>query len=150
MIEWLTEISAWHWGALGIALLALEALGTGGFLIGAALSAFTTALVLALFPELSWKIYLTLFSLLAVVFTLVYWVKFRAFNEKTDRPMLNDRASHFIGKRYTLQEATANHTGKLQIGDTLWKIHCDIDLPANTEVEVTKTEGMTLWIRACE
>jgi len=150
MIEWLTDISAWHWFALGIALLAVEALGTGGFLIGAALSAFATALVLVIFPELSWKIYLTLFSLLSVVFTLVYWLKFRRFNEKTDQPLLNDRASQLIGRHYTLQEDMKNHAGKLQIGDSLWKIRCDKDLLANTKVEVIKTEGMTLWINSYE
>ena len=148
MIEWLTNISAWHWSALGIGLLILEALGTGGFLIGAALSAFVTALTFIMMPELSWRTQLSLFSLLSVIFTVVYWFKFRNFNEKTDQPMLNDRASHFIGKQYTLQEAIINNQGRLKIGDTLWKLHCDQDLPANTDIEVTKTDGMALWVSA--
>jgi inner membrane protein len=150
MIEWLTDISAWHWSALGIGMLVLEALGVGGFLIGAALSAFTTALSLVFFPELGWKIQLTMFSSLSVVFTLVYWVKFRNFNEKTDQPTLNDRASQFVGKHYTLQEGTKNREGKLKIGDTLWKIRSDKDLLTGTEVEVINTEGMTFLVKACE
>ena len=149
MIEWLSEITAWHWSALGLGMLALEALGIGGFLIGAALSAFFTALSLLFFPELNWKIQLSLFSLLAVVFTIVYWIRFRNFNEKTDQPMLNDRPSQFVGKRYTLKENTVNREGKLQIGDTLWKIRSDKDLTTGTEVEVIKTDGMTLLINAC-
>lgn len=150
MIEWFADISAWHWSALGIALLALEALGIGGFLIGAALSSFTTALALIFFPELSWKVQLSVFSLLSVVFTLIYWKKFSRFNQQTDRPMLNDRTSQFVGKRYTLQQAMSNNVGKLQIGDTLWKIRGDQDLLANTKIEVIKAKEMTLWVKACE
>jgi len=147
MIEYLTDISPWHWAALAIALLILEALGTGGFLIGAAVSALVTAASLILFPEQDWKYQLTLFSLLAVTFTVIYLNKFKNFNEKTDQPNLNDRTSQFIGQQFTLQEDIVNGKGRIQINDTFWKIHCDSELTTGTNIKVINTDGMTLIVK---
>lgn len=148
MIEWLTDISSWHWTALGIVLLAIEALGTGGFLIGAAASAFITAISMLIFPEQDWKYQLTLFSLMAVVFTVVYLKKFKTFNEETDQPNLNDRASQFVGRQFTLKNDIVNGQGKIQVGDTFWKVRCDSDLSSGTKIEVVQHDGMTLIIKA--
>jgi len=147
MIEYLTEISPWHWTALGISLLVLEALGSGGFLIGAAISAFVTAISLLLFPEQDWKYQLSLFSALAVTFTIIYLKRFKNFNEKTDQPNLNDRTSQFIGQHFTLQEDIVNGKGRIQIGDTFWKIHCDSELSTGTNIKVIDNEGMTLIVK---
>jgi len=54
-MEWLTQISAWHWASLAIILLVFETLGTAGFLIGSAIAAFLMSIVIAIYPEINWN-----------------------------------------------------------------------------------------------
>jgi len=147
-MQWLYEISAWHWASLGIILLIMEMLGTAGFLIGSAIAAFLMSAIIAMFPELDWKWQLAIFSSTAIAFSVVYLKRFANFNESSDQPNLNNRAAQHIGKFYTLQETIVNGQGRIQIGDTFWKVLCDQDLEASTKIEVTGTEGMTLVIKA--
>ncbi len=44
-MEWLTEINAYHWLALGLILFAAEALGAAGFLLGTAAAALVVGLL---------------------------------------------------------------------------------------------------------
>lgn len=149
-MEWLAEISAWHWASLAIILLVLETLGTAGFLIGSAIAAFLMAAIMAIAPEINWKWQLTIFSISAVVFSLIYLKRFANFNENTDQPNLNNRAAQLIGKRYTLKEAIINGQGRIQISDTFWKVSCDYDLEATTQIEVIAVDSMTLIVKSVE
>ena len=150
MIELFTQLTGWHWAALGIILLILEALGAGGFLIGAAISSFITALFVIFSGDPDWKIQITLFSVLAVLLSIIYWYKFKNFNFRSDQPMLNDRAAQFIGRKFILAEAITNGQGRIQIGDTFWKLRSDDDLAVSTKIEVTGNDGMTLLVRAVD
>ena len=147
-MQWLTEISAWHWASLGIILLIMEMLGTAGFLIGSAIAAFLMAAIISIAPDLDWKWQLAIFSSTAIIFSIVYLKRFANFNEKSDQPNLNNRAAQHIGKRYTLNEAIVNGQGRIQVGDTFWKVTCDQDLEASTQVEVTDINGMDLIVKA--
>ena len=145
---WLAEISSWHWASLGIVLLVLEILGTAGFLIGTAIAAFLMSAIIAMAPDLDWKWQLAIFSTASIIFSIIYLKRFANFNENTDQPNLNNRAAQHIGKRYTLKDAIINGQGKIQVGDTFWKITCDDDLAAATQIEVTAIDGMTLIVQA--
>jgi len=149
-MEWLNEISSWHWASLAIILLVLEVLGSAGFLIGSAIAAFLMAAIMAITPDMNWKWQLTIFSTSAVIFSLIYLKRFANFNDKTDQPNLNNRAAQLIGKRYTLKEAIVNGQGRIQISDTFWKVSCDKDLVATTQVEVTGVDSMTLIVKSVE
>jgi membrane protein implicated in regulation of membrane protease activity len=149
-MQWLAEISSWHWASLGIILLVLEILGTAGFLIGTALAAFLMSAIIAIAPDLDWKWQLTIFSTASIIFSLIYLKRFANFNENTDQPNLNNRAALHIGKRYILKDAIVNGQGKIQAGDTFWKISCDDDLEASTTIEVTAIDGMTLIVKAID
>lgn len=149
-MEWLNEISAWHWASLAIILLVLEILGTAGFLIGSAVAAFLMAAIVAISPDMNWKWQLAIFSTSAVIFSLIYLKRFANFNENTDQPNLNNRAAQLIGKRYTLNEAIVNGQGRIQISDTFWKVSCEHDLEATTQVEVTDFDSMTLIVKSVE
>lgn len=140
-------ITTWHWLTLAIVLLILEVLGTGGFLLGIAVAAFGMSGVVALdlFPE--WQHQLLVFSLLAVVFTLLYWKVFRGFNDKSSEPLLNDRAAQLIGRRLILEDALVGGQGRIRVGDTLWKAEAEEELEAGAKVEIFGSEGMTLKIR---
>jgi len=149
-MDWFSEISSWHWASLGIILLVLEILGTAGFLIGTAIAAFLMSAIISIFPDIDWKWQLAIFSISAAVFSIIYLKRFANFNENTDQPNLNNRAAQHIGKRYTLKEAIINGQGKIQVGDTFWKISCDDDLAASTKIEVTAVDSMTLIVKASD
>ena len=149
-MQWLSEISAWHWASLGIILLIMEILGTAGFLIGSAIAAFLMAAVISIVPDLNWKWQLAIFSSTAITFSIIYLKRFANFNEDSDQPNLNNRAAQHIGKRYTLNEAIVNGHGRIQVGDTFWKVSCDEELQSSTSIEVTGIDGMTLIVKRAE
>lgn len=149
-MQWLNEISSWHWASFGVLLLILEIMGTAGFLIGTSIAAFIMAALLMIFPDTDWKWQLAIFSSLAIIFSLIYLKRFANFNEKTDHPTLNNRAALLIGKRLQLKEATANGEGRVQVGDTYWKIKSESEIAAGSQVDVISTDGMTLIVKPTE
>tara|TARA_B100001063_G_scaffold244550_1_gene277586 strand:+ start:634 stop:1077 length:444 start_codon:yes stop_codon:yes gene_type:complete len=141
-------ITTWHWLTLAVVLLILEVLGTSGFLLGIAVAAFGMAGIVALDLLPEWQHQLLVFSLLAVIFTLLYWKVFRGFNDKSAEPLLNDRAAQLIGRRLVLEETLVGGQGRIRVGDTLWKAEADDELEAGAKVEIFGSEGMTLKIRS--
>lgn len=140
----LDAITTWHWLTLAVVLLILEVLGTSGFLLGIAFAALVMSGLTALDMLPAWQHQLLLFSLLTVVFTLLYWKVFRRFNDRSAEPLLNDRAAQLIGRRLVLEERLVGGQGRIKVGDTLWKAVADEELEAGTTVEVCGSEGMTL------
>lgn len=149
MLSILEQINSWHWLTLGLVLLILEALGTGGFLLGAALSAFVLGILMQFFPEIYWHQQLVVFSVLASVLSVLYWKYFKKFNETTDEPLLNNKVAQMVGKKLRLQNALVSGQGKIQIGDTFWKLQAETDLDEATDVVVVGYEGTTLIVEPC-
>lgn len=143
-------ITTWHWLTLAVGLLILEALGAGGFLLGISVAALVLSGVVAMEWVDSWQYQLLWFSLLAVIFTLLYWKIFRGFNDRSTEPLLNDRAAQLIGRRLILEETLIGGQGRIKVGDTLWKAEAESELDAGTCVEIFESEGMTLKIRALD
>lgn len=139
------NLEPWHWMALGIALLAIEILVSTELLLGIGLGALGVALIHKLSPDLSWQMQLVWFGLLSVIFTVVYWKKFRAAKQESDKPLLNQRTQQLVGKTTTLLEPIVNGTGKVQIADALW-IVTGPDLEKDTAVKVIDADGMTLIV----
>lgn len=147
-MEFLNALQSWHWLSLGMLVLILEILGVGGFLLGIGVSAFVIALLLLFLPDLPWYWQFITFAFLAVVLTLVYWKRFRKFNNKTDQPLLNSRMERLIGRRVSLLTPVRDGTGKVQIEDALWTVVCDEDLEQGSIVDIVGAEGMALMVKA--
>lgn len=148
MQEWLSELTHWHWVILGVVLLILEIMGASGFLIGLALASLALAGIVALGLVEGWQYQLLWFAALGMILTVLYWKVFRRFNTQSDEPQLNDRAAQMIGRKLKLESAIDNGQGRIQIGDTFWKVVADEVLDAGTTVEVYDSIGMVLKIRA--
>ncbi|MBN3561715.1 NfeD family protein [Aliamphritea spongicola] len=147
MSEFMTELSPWHWLILGMVLLGFEVLGTAGFLLGIALGALLQAVILFVVPDMAWHVQLLIFALSSVIFTLLYWRLFRRFNDRSDQPLLNDRAAQLVGRQLVLAGPIENGLGKIQIGDTLWRAQADANIPAGSKVEIIDSQGMVLVVR---
>ncbi len=142
------ENLSWElWLAFGVALLAAEALGASGFLIGAAVAAIAQAILVWLMPELSLVSQIVIYAITAVIATVVYFQVFRDVQADDDTPPINARTARMTGTIFTLDE-DIERTGRVQIGDTYWKVETPTAIPAGTEVEVTSTKGMALVIQS--
>lgn len=148
-MEWLSTLSATHWFILGIVLLAGEALGAAGFLLGAAAAAFFCSVIVWVFPGLAVGLQLTLFALAATIATIVYFQLFRdAQRQRDGEPRLNERARHMIGERFELSSEVAQGVGRVQLGDTFWRVITPEAITAGTVVEVVDADDMTLMLHA--
>ena len=146
IVDFSNSLEPWHWLILGFLFLGLEALGAGGFLLGSALVALLLSFILWLVPETSWATQLMLFGVFRLVCALAYWKFFRKINNQNDHPQLNQRAAQLIGRVVTLEEPLVNGQGRIQIGDTLWKVRTSQPLEKGSQIVVTGTDGMTLII----
>ena len=145
-MDWLFDLSAAHWAVLGMVLLAAEALGAAGFLIGAGVAALAMAVVTFVFPELGAGTQLASYAGLSLACTYAYFNVFRGATRGTGL-LLNHRSRHMIGTTFVLDEALlAGEEGRVQLGDTLWKVVSDTALAAGDKVVVDAAEPMRLII----
>ena len=102
IIAFLAENAPWSWIIAGLVLLALELVVPGGFLLWMGIAGILTGLVV-LFQPLAWPIQWLIFGVLSLVSILI-WVRLtRNRAAQTDRPLLNQRAEHFIGREAVLE-----------------------------------------------
>ncbi|MDH3739516.1 MAG: NfeD family protein [Alphaproteobacteria bacterium] len=149
IIAWLWMLDFWHWWAIGIVLIALEAFVASTFLLWPGISALVMGFIVLVAPGMDWRIQVILFAILAVV-TSVGWQRWLRKNPtKSDHPNLNVRGASFIGRRVTLSEPLANGRGRVEIGDGWWTVST-VDgetLAAGVDVEVVDSDGGTLTVK---
>ncbi len=151
MWAWLDQIDMWHWFILGLVLLMAEAFGTAGFLLGAAVAALITGVLVWIFSfiiesGMGWQGQLLTWTALSIVCSLLYWKKFRADDQPNERPELNHRSAQLIGRKLTLEQ-NIDFSGRIQIGDTFWKATCDESLKTGDKIEVIDADVSTLVIK---
>lgn len=148
MIEWLQAVTAAHWLGLGLALLVLEVLLPGAFLLWFGIGALLTGVVAWLLPTLGWQGECVVFAVLSVS-SLLLFKRWRQFNPpaSTDQPLLNNRMASLVGRVVDLSEPIVNGRARVQIGDALWVVHGP-DLPAGRPVRVSAVRGMELVVEA--
>lgn len=140
--------SHYGWWIFALILILAELILPGYFLLWIGIAAAGVGILATVFPELSFLVEAIAFVALAVVSCYCYWRFIRAVAERpSDQPLLNRRAEQFIGKRYVLESAIVNGSGKVQVGDSPWLAEGP-DLPAGATVEVIAVDGITLKVRA--
>ena len=146
IIAFLAENAPWSWIIAGLVLLALELVVPGGFLLWMGIAGILTGL-LVLFQPLAWPIQWLIFGVLSLVSILI-WVRLtRNRAAQTDRPLLNQRAEHFIGYEAVLDQPIVGGFGRLALGDTIWRI-AGPDLPRGQKVRIVGAEGNVLRVEA--
>ena len=145
MWEQLEQFSHWHWVILGLLLLIAEAFGAAGFVLGAAIGSLLTGCIVWLVGNMPWEGQFMLWAILAVSCSLLYWRFFQARLQLSDRPDLNHRTAHFVGRKLTLK-TDIDFEGRIQIGDTFWKVKSETCLKSGDNVEVISVDSTTLTI----
>lgn len=144
-MEWLVEINPYHWFALGLVLLAAEALGAAGFLLGAAAGAIALGLLTLALPGLGLAAQFAIYAVVSITATYLYLKVFR--DEQADHPdELNQRAASLIGYEFELSDALPSGESRVQIGDTFWRVRCETSLAPGTRVRVVGADAMSLEV----
>lgn len=146
MIELLDSINHWHWLAFGLALLALELLGTAGYFLWLGLSALIVGALLTFIP-MSWQLQWVSFAVFSLVTTWLWWRKqFKKDKSSDANRDLNQKHKQLIGQTVVLEEDFPTGKGRIKLGDTTWTAQSSQDLKAGSIVEVQEVNGIVLTI----
>jgi len=141
-----TELGPWNWMVLGLVLLIFEILAPGVFLLWIGIAALVVgAITLTLWNTAFWvwQAQVVVFLILSLI-TAYYGKKIMdGRREVTDLPLLNQRGAQMVGRTATLSEPIREGRGRIQLGDTLWRVSGP-DLPAGSRVRVVKAAEQDL------
>ncbi|MGB5709070.1 MAG: NfeD family protein [Arenicellales bacterium] len=139
----------WSWLVLGLGLLVLELVVPAMFFLWLGVSALVTALVLYLFPEISWQVQFLLFSVLSVASILLSRRLFSNKQIDTELPNLNRRGQQYVGRVFTLVEPITNGYGKISVDDSQWRVTGPA-LEKGAKVKVTAARGSVFEVEAVQ
>lgn len=136
------------WLILGGLLLAAELLGTYGYLLWSGVSAIIIGFITWLVP-MDWLWQWVSFAFLTLITAVLwwYWLKNRTVSENQT---LNQPDKLLIGRRMVLTEPIINGAGRINLADGSWRVQCDKDLPAGTEIRIIAVESITLIVEPVE
>ncbi|ALB61979.1 Putative activity regulator of membrane protease YbbK [Cronobacter condimenti 1330] len=137
------------WLCLGGLLLAAEMLGGNGFLLWSGVAAVATGLLAWLVP-MGWEWQGVSFALLMLIAVWLWWRWLSRRAQPRPDNALNQRGQQLLGLRFTLEQALVNGRGQIHVGDSVWPVFADRDLPAGTIVEVVAIDGIRLRVQASE
>ena len=146
-MEYLESIEFWHWWVAGVVLVIVEALAPGAIFLWLGVSAGAVGLVLWAAPALAWEYQVLIFAVLAVGSIAGWRVYHKGHPTETDQPTLNRRGEQYVGRLLTLDEPVIDHTGKIRLDDTTWKVEGD-DMAAGSRVKVVNVDGVVLKVEA--
>ena len=153
IVEWFSDFGLWNWFILGAALLVIEILAPGVYLLWLGIAAILTGLLSFLLSQTGiwgWQAQVLVFLALSVVCVLIGRRVFpTSGSEDTDEPLLNQRERQLVGRTATLEEPIREGHGRIRLGDTLWRV-TGPDLPAGAQVRVTDAVGGRLTVVAVE
>jgi len=141
------ELGAWNWMVLGLVLLVLEILVPGVFLLWIGIAAILTgalSLQLANVAFWTWQLQVAVFLVLSLASAFIGSRIVRS-RQKSDEPLLNQRAEQLIGRNAILAEPIREGFGRARIGDSTWRV-AGPDMPAGTRVRIVAARGGDLIV----
>jgi LPXTG-motif cell wall-anchored protein len=143
VLELMTQPAYWHWWLLGLALIVVEILVPGTFVLWLGIAALGVGVLVFLFPSLGGQTQWLLFAGLTIFSILVWLLYFRKRPEHSDDPLLNRRGQQYVGRVFTLADPIVNGLGKIRVDDSIWKITAE-DCPTGTRLRIVGVEGVVL------
>jgi membrane protein implicated in regulation of membrane protease activity len=139
------HLGPWSWVVLGLALMGLELLAPGAFLVWLGLAAVLTGMADWAF-DLSWQMSALVFAALSVGAVLLGRAVTRRRDEEDEgRPALNRRGHSLVGQVFTLDAPIAGGQGRIKVGDSVWRV-VGSDAPVGATVRVVRVDGATLVV----
>lgn len=137
------------WAAIALLLFAAEAMAPGAFMLWMGFAAAAVFLGVLFVPGIPVLAQVAAFVVLSFVSIQIYrkWIRGGGRERQSDRPTLNQRAMHHVGRTVVLERAIVSGSGRVKIGDAFWDV-AGPDLPAGAPVRIVGAEGMTLRVEA--
>lgn len=144
-MEWLFDWSGWL--VFGFVLLIVELILPGVFIMWWGFAAIILSVLVAFWPDLAQGAQATVFAMLAIVFSLIWWKYQRSKDEQDDRSsQLNSREHAMLGARGVVVEILENGVARGKFGDTTWRMTGE-NLHIGDKVQVQQVEGITLLVK---
>lgn len=138
------HINSWHWLGLGAILFIIEVLTGTGFLLWIGISSVFVGSLLFLFGAMTVGVQFIIFATVAILVAL-FWRFYLFYHPiKTDKPTLNRRSEQYVGREFTLLSPIVNGMGQIHVDDSIWRVKCDKNLPAGTQVRIIGADGVLL------
>ncbi len=140
-------LTHWHWLGLGFALLAIEVLGSVGFLLWTGIAALEVGLLLLVWP-FGWQAQLLLFGLQSLLTTWAWW----RWQHRRDRSCrdaaapINERMQGYLGRELVLLDDVTQGMSRVHLDDTAWTVRCNQPLSAGSKVRVTGHDSHILLV----
>lgn len=146
MLQMMQESPAIFFCILGVLLLILELLGTGGYLLWCGISALITSFI-SFFIAISLFFAWLLFAVLALVTVYLwwFWLKKRG-GEKTEGTKVNQKYQDLIGMETVVSEEVMQGQYRVRIYDGSWKAVCAKPLKIGEKVRVIAVNEMILTV----
>ncbi|HJW78366.1 MAG: NfeD family protein [Microvirga sp.] len=140
-----SSLGPWSWIVLGLALMGLELLAPGVFLLWLGLAAVATGVLDWAF-DLSWQAAAICFAILSVASVLLGRMVTRHPEEEDAGPSaLNRRGHALVGRVFTLETPIVEGSGRIRVDDSSWRV-TGPSAPAGAQVRVVRADGATLVV----
>lgn len=137
----------WIWLAVGVLLLALEAMFSTEWLLWPAVSAGVVAVMTAAGVRLGLPGEVAVFAILTVISTLLSRRLIAKANP--DGPDINDRDSRLIGQRARVVQAFVDGRGRVFVSGAEWSAEIEGEAPGEgQDVVVKRVDGSRLTVQA--
>lgn len=132
----------WYWMVAGLLMIFLELITPGFYFLWIGISAVITGGVNYIFPGLDFIYLGTIFAVFSIV--LCYFGKvslYKKINDTSDST-LNRRGAQYIGTTTQVVEDIVNGSGKIKVGDSVWKAKSSRDVKAGKTVKIVELDGI--------
>ncbi|RDE08398.1 NfeD family protein [Pelagibacterium lacus] len=147
LIALIAENAPWAWIILGLALLALELLVPGVFMVWLGGAAILTGLTV-LQVGIGWPLQWGLFGVLSLAL-VAGWLAYSRYRDANapqgTEPQLNARTTRLLGRESVLIEPISDGVGRIRVDDTVWRVSGP-ELPEGTTVRITGARGAVLEV----
>ena len=134
------------WLIFGTALMILEIVVPGVFLLWIGLAGLLTGGIVFLLPSLPFAVSGSVFAVFSVVFAWAGNKLMTPVQQKSEETSLNNRMELYMGKKYQVSVGFADGRGKIKIGDTVWNAFCTGNPAAGQTVTVVGFDGTALKV----
>jgi membrane protein implicated in regulation of membrane protease activity len=146
MTSMFVTLGTWNWLILGLALIGVEVLAPGVFMLWLGLAALLVGL-LSFAIDLHWQMQILLFAVFAAIAVPIWRSLARRGKGETSNPFLNRRTDALVGRVFTLEKPIQDGTGTVRIDDTIWRV-TGPDAPAGSRIRIVKADGAMLTVAA--
>ena len=133
----------WHWWAIALCVVVIEALKPSGVFAAIALATAITGAALMSVPDFAWQLQLGMASTLSLVLAFIFRL-FAKHAGPADERFRASAATH-IGREITLKMPIQNGFGEAQLDENYWALKGP-DLPVGTVVRITGVDGDMLAV----